>query len=189
MSRKVIRSQGISQASMNEIHLKAEWREREHGKKQKDKNKKANKTKMPRTKAIKTKRSAVSLETRVHRSKTDMTMSFWLRSGWVASEADSEKMQARHQAGLRVRRWSFERTGLGRLGDTDDVFTECEVKEGMKHHLRSRNNWSIAAQTQWDPQPAVSTRRSQPGGQELQRVVEKERDFCVLSCLWSWDSC
>lgn len=126
---------------------------------------------MPRTKAIKTKKSAVSLVTRGHRSKTDMTR---LRSGWVASETDSKKKQARHQASLRVRRWSFERTGLGRLGDTENVFTECGVKEGMKHHLRDRNNWNIAAQTRWDPQPAVSTSRSQPGGQELQRVVEKE---------------
>lgn len=182
MSRKGIRSQGISQASMNEIQ--AEWRERPW-KEQKDKNSKANKTKMPRTKAIKTKKSAVSLVTRVHRSKIDMTR---LRSGWVASETDSEKKQARHQTGLRVRRWSFERTGLGRLGDTKNVFTECGVKEGMKHHLRDRNNWNIAAQTRWDPQPAVSTGRSQPGGQELQRVVEKERDFWALFCLQSWDS-
>lgn len=94
-------------------------------------------------------------------------MSFWLRSGWVASEADSEKKQARHQAGLRVRRWSFESTGLGRLGDTNNVFTECGVKEGMKHHLRDRNNWSLQ-----DQQGGASqVGRSSESGRERKRLL------------------
>lgn len=114
-------------------------------------------------------------------------MSFWLRCGWLALEADSEKKQARYRAGSRVRRWFFESMGLGRLGDTDSVSTGCGDKEGMKHHLRNRNNWSIAAQTQWDHQPPVST-RTQPGKWAVTPESGRERKKLLgpvlLTKLW-----
>lgn len=132
MSRKGIRSQGISQASMNEIQV--EWRERSW-KEQKDKNSKANKTKMPRTKAIKTKRSAVSLVTRVHRSKIDRT-NVILVEIWVSGLRGRFREKAGEISswlkGKEMILWKHRLRKAGRY----NVFTECGIKEGMKHHLR-----------------------------------------------------
>lgn len=157
---------------MNEIHLRADWQERSW-KEQKDKNNKANKTNMPSTRAIKTKRSAFSLVTRAHRWKIDMT-NVVLIEMWVSSFRGRFREKAgKLSSWLKGKEMILWKHGFRKAGRYS-VSTRCGDKKGMKHHLRDRNNWSIAAQTQWDHQPPVSTRTT-PGKWAITPESGRER--------------
>lgn len=144
---------------------------------------------MPRTKAIKTKRSAVSLETRVHRSKIYMTnvilIEIWVSSlrgrfrenaGKTSSWFKGKEMIV-WKNGLRKAgryRWCLHWVwGQGR----DEA--SSEKQEQLKYSSPNTVRPSACSINKEEPARWAGTPESS----------RERKDFWVLSCLWSWDSC